>query len=92
MAERREADEMARAAQRMAEAAENMAEVVGQLLRASSEAELLAEEEADLFALAVVHRAREELRREVEAPTPTPEEIKAWADRREELRDTGGDL
>lgn len=92
MDEPREAVEMARAAQRMAEAAEKLAEVVGQLHGASSEAELLTEEEADLFALAVVHRAREELRREVEAPTPTSAEIEAWAGRREELRRTGEEL
>jgi hypothetical protein len=90
VAERREADEMARAAQRMAEAADRMAEVISQLQVRTTreEAELLTEEEADLFALAVVHRAREELRREVEGPTPTEPEIKDWVTRRDELRQT----
>ena len=88
MAERREADEIARAAQRMAEAAERMAEVMSQFRVASSEAELLTEEEDDLFALQVVHRAREELRREVELPTPTQHDIKTWVTRRDELRQT----
>ncbi len=92
MAERREeAVEMARAAQRMAEAAEKMVEAVVQF-HGESEAELLTEEEADRFALAVVHRARGELRRETEAPAPTPDEIEAWAGRREELRHTREEL
>ena len=90
MAERREADAVARAAQRMAEAAEKMTEAVGQL-HGASEAVLLTGE-ADLLALAVVHRAREELRREVEAPAPTEQEIRAWTKRQEELRRTGEEL
>jgi hypothetical protein len=92
--ERSQSDEMARAAQRMAEAAEKMSEVLERFQGASAGAELLTEEEADLFAMASVHRAREELRREPEAPTPTPQEIREWTVRRDELRHTepGGDL
>jgi hypothetical protein len=86
--ERSQSEEMARAAQRMAEAAEKMAEVVDRLQGAPAEAEFLTEEEADLFAIAAVHRARDELRHEPEAPTPTPREIREWTARRKELRDT----
>ncbi len=76
MAERRQADDMARAAQRMADAAERMAEAVGQLRGASvAEAEPLTEEEADLLALTAVHRAREEMGRVTEGPPPSREEV-----------------
>jgi hypothetical protein len=93
MAERREADDISRAAQRMADAAEKMAELVSQIqARTWADAELLTEEEADRFALSVVHRARSELRREAEASTPTPQEVKAWTARREELRRTEDEL
>lgn len=90
MAERRESDDMARAAQRMADAAERMAETVAQLQGAASETGLLTEEEADLLALTAVHRAREELGRETEGPAPSREDIEGWISYREDLRMTEG--
>ncbi|MDP8953259.1 MAG: hypothetical protein M3N18_13695 [Actinomycetota bacterium] len=95
MAERRGAEDMAVAAQRMAEAAERMADAGARIQGFASESEPLAEEEVNRFALATVHRAREEPERTTErAPAPTPEEIKSWVARGKELQDTesGGDL
>jgi hypothetical protein len=78
----------------MAEAAERMADAVARIQGVAAESEPLTEEEADRFALAAVHRAREELGRDTEGPTPSRADVQRWAARREELRDTeaGGDL
>jgi hypothetical protein len=101
----KQAEEMIRAAREITEAVRELKRAVDRLAdlyerpKGSTLMELLGsgglpEEEANALALEVVHRVREEMRREREAggadeerlPPPTPEEIREWERLREERR------
>ena len=85
MEERRDTEELSRAAHEFSGAVDRFVEYVDRLEHVVPKPGL-SDHDADSYALKVVHRAREELGRKTEAEAPSWEDVEKWERLREDRR------
>ncbi len=85
MAEHERIEEMSRVAEVFSGAVERFVESVNRLEQITPKPGL-SDHEAESYALSAVHRARAEITREPDAPSPTSEDVTQWVLEREERR------